>query len=67
MGNSIQLEQVLNNCLLMALTNNPDDILALIVVNRRQLVSIKQPCLQKIDACAVKQIRTRQQLQLTQF
>ena len=64
MGNSVltyeemtiilyQIEQLLNNRLLMALTNNPDDVFALIpsmLVNGSQLDAIPQPCLQKMDA-----------------
>ena len=64
MGNSIltyeeittilcQIEQVLSNRPLMALTNNPDDIFALtpsMLVNGSRLDSIPQPCLQKMDA-----------------
>ena len=42
-----QIEQVLNNRLLMALTNNPDDIFALttsMLVNGSRLDAIPQPC-----------------------
>ena len=82
MGNSIltyeemttilcQIEQVLNNRPLMALTNTPDDIFALtpsMLVNGRRLDSIPQPCLQKMDARGLpaKRFRALQQL-LSQF
>ena len=48
-----QIEQVLNNRPLMALTNNPDDIFALtpsMLVNGSRLDAIPQPCLQTKDA-----------------
>ena len=84
MGNSIltyeemttilcQIEQVLNNRPLMALTNNPDNIFALtpsmlVLVNGSQLDAIPQPRLQKMDARGhpVKRFRSLQQL-LSQF
>ena len=82
MGNSIltyeemttilcQIEQVLNNRPLMALTNNPDDIFALtpsMLVNGSRLDAIPQPCLQTIDAHGhpAKRFRALQQL-LSQF
>ena len=82
MGNSIltyeemttilgQIEQVLNNRPLMALTNNPDDIFALtpsMLVNGSRLDAIPQPCLQKMDARGhpAKRFRALQQL-LSQF
>ena len=64
MGNSIltyeemttilcQIEQVLNNRSLMALTNNPDEIFALnpsILLNGNQLDAIPQPWSQKMNA-----------------
>ena len=66
-----QLEQVLNNRPLMALTNNPDDILAItpsMLVNGSRLDAIPQPSLQKMDARGhpVKRFRSIQQL-LSQF
>ena len=82
MGNSIltyeeittilcQIEQVLNNRPLMALTNNPDDIFALtpsMLVNGSRSDAIPQPCLQTMDARGhpAKQFRALQQL-LSQF
>ena len=82
MGNSIltyeemttilcQIEQVLNNRLLMALTNNPDDIFALtpsMLVNGSRLDAIPQPCLLTMDARGhpAKRFRALQQL-LSQF
>ena len=82
MGNSIltyeeirtilcQIEQVLNNRPLMALTNNPDDIFALtqsMVVNGSRLDAIPQPCLQTMDARGhpAKRFGALQQL-LSQF
>ena len=82
MGNSIltyeemttilcQIEQVLNNRPLMALTNNPDDIFALtpsMLVNGSRLDAIPQPCLQTMDARGhpAKRFRSLQQL-LSQF
>ena len=85
MGNSIltyeemttilcQIEQVLNNRPLMALTNNPpqtDDIFALtpsMLVNGSRLDAIPQPCLQTKDARGhpAKRFRALQQL-LSQF
>ena len=82
MGNSIlsyeemttilcQIEQVLNNLPLMALTNNPDDIFALtpsMLVNGRRLDAIPQPCLQKMNVRGhpAKRFRALQQL-LSQF
>ena len=81
MGNSIltyeemttilcQIEQVLNNRPLMALTNNPDDIFALtpsILVNGSRLDAIPQPCLQTMDrGHPAKRFRALQQL-LSQF
>ena len=78
MGNSIfnyeemttmlcQIEQVLNNRPLMALTNTPDDILAItpsMLVNGSLLDAIPQPSLQKMDARGhlVKRFRCIQQL-----
>ena len=64
-----QIEQVLNNRPLMALTNNPDDIYALtpsMLVNGSRLDAIPQPGLQKADQCPVKRFRALQQL-LSQF
>ena len=66
-----QIEQVLNNRPLMALTNNPDDNFALtpsMLVNGSRLDSIPQPCLQKMDARGhpAKRFRALQQL-LSQF
>ena len=82
MGNSIlnykemttflcQIEQVLNNRPLMALTNNPDDIFALtpsMLVKGSRLDAIPQPCLQTMDARGhpAKRFRALQQL-LSQF
>ena len=82
MGNSIlnyeemaailcQIEQVLNNRPLMALTNNPDDIFAItpsMLVNGSRLDAIPQPSLQKMDARGHpgKRFRCIQQL-LSQF
>ena len=82
MGNSIltyeeitsilcQIEQVLNNRPMMALTNNPDDIFALtpsMLVNGSRLDAIPQPCLQTMDARGhpAKRFRALQQL-LSQF
>ena len=82
MGNSIltyeeittilcQIEQVLNNRPLMALTNNPDDIFALtpsMLVNGSRSDAIPQPCLQTMDARGhpAKRFRALQQL-LSQF
>ena len=82
MGNSIltyeemttilcQIEQVLNNRPLMALTNNPDDIFALtpsMLVNGSRLDAIPQPCSQKMDVRGrpAKRFRALQQL-LSQF
>ena len=82
MGNSIltyeemttiacQIEQVLNNRPLMALTKNPDGIFALtpsMLVNGSRLDAIPQPCLQTMDACAhpAKRFRAFKQL-LSQF
>ena len=62
-----QIEPVLNNRPLMALTNNPDDIFALtpsMLVNGSRLDAIPQPCLQTIDARGhpAKQFRAVQQL-----
>ena len=78
MGNSIpnyeemttilcQIEQVMNNRPLMALTNNTDDILALtpsMLVNGSRLDAIPQPSLQKMDARGhpAKRFRALQQL-----
>ena len=66
-----QIEQVLNNRPLMALTNNPDDIFALtpsMLVNGSRLDAIPQPCLQTMDARGhpAKRFRALQQL-LSQF
>ena len=66
-----QIEQVLNNHPLMALTNNPDDTFALtpsMLVNGSLLDAIPQPCLQKMDARGhpAKRFRALQQL-LSQF
>ena len=66
-----QIEQVLNNRPLMALTNNPDDIFALtpsVLVNGSRLDAISQPCLQAMDARwhPAKRFRALQQL-LSQF
>ena len=82
MGNSIltyeeittilcQIEQVLHNRPLMALTNNPDDIFALTLsrlVNDSRLDAIPQPCLQKMYARGhpVKRFQALPQL-LAQF
>ena len=82
MGNSIlnyeeittilcQIEQVLNNRPLMALTNKPDDIFAItlsMLVNDSRLDVIPQPSLQKMDARGhpVKRFCSIQQL-LSQF
>ena len=78
MGNSIlnyeemttilcQIEQVLYNRPLMALTNNPDDVFAItpsMLVNGSRLIAIPQPSLQKMDARGhpVKRFRSLQQL-----
>ena len=66
-----QIEQVLNNRPMMALTNNPDDIFALtpsMLVNCSRLDVIPQPCLQTMDARGnpAKRFRALQQL-LSQF
>ena len=66
-----QIEQVLNNRPLMALTNNPDDIFALtpsMLVNVNRLDAIPQPSLQTMDARGhpAKRVRALQQL-LSQF
>ena len=66
-----QIEQVLNNRPLMALTNNPDDTFAispLMLVNGSELDAIPQPSLPKMDARGhpVKQFCSLQQL-LSQF
>ena len=66
-----QIEQVLNNRPLMALTNNPDDIFVLfpsMLVNGSRLDAIPQPCLQTMDARGhpAKRFRALQQL-LSQF
>ena len=66
-----QIEQVLNNCPLMALTNNPDDTFAItpsMLVNGSRLHAIPQPSLQKRDARGhpAKRFRCIQQL-LSQF
>ena len=66
-----QIEQVLNNRLLMALTNNPDDIFALtpsMLVHGSRLNAIPQPCLQTMNASGhpAKRFRALQQL-LSQF
>ena len=62
-----QIEQLLNNCPLMVLTNNPDDILAItpsMLVNGSRMDAIPQPNLQKMDARGhpVKRFRCFQQL-----
>ena len=62
-----QIEQVMNNRPLMALTNNTDDILALtpsMLVNGSRLDAIPQPSLQKMDARGhpAKRFRALQQL-----
>ena len=66
-----QIEQVLNNRPLMAVTNNPDDILPItpsMLVNGSRLDTIPQPSLQTMDARGhpVKRFRSIQQL-LSQF
>ena len=66
-----QIEQVLNNRPLMALTNNPDDMFALtssMLINGSQLDAIPQPCLKKMDVRGhpAKRFRALQQL-LSQF
>ena len=66
-----QIEQVLNNRPLMALTNNSDDIFALtpsMLVNGSRLDAIPQPYLQKMDVRGhpAERFRALQQL-LSQF